>query len=1010
MLRQLGSRGIGHAAATAAQHQLNSCVNACLRHNSSSTFAQPCVPAAVLNNRQRRPDARLRPMPVHQSTRGAGTASQYRGSCKDNTRLMRSVDLLTESIFNKSLSTAWQAYRELADLESTLDRAAIVDELHKALSQESIHSILRAIIPAFTHKAENMDEAAQHVYQYVKLLNYLLLVSKLHKKRRNEVAVVRLVVGQCMRRLIDSRFVRTTGDARKLVRKWRAISEGSPPAMQLTSFDVHLLVLGAWKSERHILIPYLYELECEKWVPGGDAAGFQRVSATVLSFYVQRCAEIIRPAVVRSLLEDLSQRGIRMLPHHYSMLILYFGKVRNMGEAMKVLERAMDDPAAQKTEAVYYYALRAFSSAFSPQAERKVRAGEKGLYGNDASATVEHDEGNDELGYVDDTGSFLTHAGIDRNAPADADLDDGSEELEQRQKHSAEHVQAAKICTSIFQLMIERNIDIRYRTYRELIDCMAQFRMFDKARQIFEFAIDNLDASKIKPHFVAFYLRKTTRTPHEMQISLRQHLENMPDLLMLFRQFPTRALADYFGIYHGDLQAFLDRRKRPAVEGRAGEFLTDYLQTMNKATRMADFLKCVLSGNDQHGKFKGYNFPKLGSDGSGVATVESEVIATCRWIEESGRLWLRHKAVIYNLLPVLPGIALSADDPAGVRFIRRLVGECRNVQEFMNQLDDARIEQYDISMVNQFLRVKYLGLTFQRYVKEKAVLKGRTHRDANSSSNKGELFWPSFMYSQSSGPMAQYAPLGSISRENYSHDVAHSVSAAAESWEHMLEMRKSGVCDSLALDTYTVAIFSLVSILSEDWQFGRKIWDDMLAVLETMGNGKGAHPERQGLTYASLNGVGVYKQYLYYLTMASKATANSSHSRSRSEDRKTPAQRSMLPAPNVPARPHLFCDDAIADMFATMSKNGVPVSSGLLCQGIRAALETGHISIAGALEQWQLYRERRGLAAAGYLREYFGAQPLPEIPIEQGSVLGLVRRTEGCPRLSRFIGEQMSSS
>ncbi|KAJ1963095.1 hypothetical protein GGI12_002254 [Dipsacomyces acuminosporus] len=832
-----------------------------------------------------------------------------------------------------------------------------------------------------------MEEAARKVYRYVKLLNYLLSASKLRKAQRNSVAVVRLVLGQCMRRLISAEYVRTTDDSRRL-------------------------------SQRHSLIPYLYELECSIWKPGDDGLGFQRVSATVLSFYVQECAGVIQPAVIKALLGDLSLRKLSFLPHHYSMLILYLGKVRNMGEAMRVFEHAMEDPVAQKTEAIYYYALRAFSSAFLPQAKRKARAGEMGLVEGNAAenmAAIEEKSaaipnevlGDDELDYMGGADGYSVRGDKAAAAEEDGDMVDDGFGLELEQKHSAEHVQAAKICTSIFQIMIDRNIDVSYRTYRELIYCMVQFQMFDKARQIFKFAIENLDGSKIAPHFVEFYLRKTTRTPHEKHTSLRRHLLEMPELLAVFRRYSAQTLASYFGIFQGDLQGFLDQKKRLPVEGRAGRFLQEYLRTMGKAKRVARFVDCLLSGNDKLGQFKGYNFPKLGSDGSGLEAVEREIAAACQWMETSGCLWLRNKAVIYSLLPVLPWMAAPAGDVPGMDFIRELIVECKTTAGFMAKLDSAGVEGCDISMVNQFLRVRYLGLTFQRYAREKAKrhsdasawerMYGERHCGSGSTRNDG-LFWPSFMYTQSNGAMAQYAPLATTTdKDGYSHDAARAVPEAVESWKHLRALWEKGVCDGLATNTSTVSIFSLISIQSGSWQFGSRIWSDVLSVLEGHEAGTGA----QGLTGAPLKGVGVYKQYLYYLTMASLA-ATSKSAAANSQQQLLQAQEKPAES-GVPSKPHLFCDAAITNMLGLMSKNGVQVTSGLLCQGIRAAFEIGRIDIADALEQWQLYRERRGLAPAGYLRQYFHALTLPEIRFAQTPVLG-----SGCPRLKQHISEQMS--
>ncbi|KAJ1938521.1 hypothetical protein EC988_007561, partial [Linderina pennispora] len=114
------------------------------------------------------------------------------------------------------------------------------------------------------------------------------------------------------------------------------------------------------------------------------------------------------------------------------------------------------------------------------------------------------------------------------------------------------------------------------------------------------------------------------------------------------------------------------------------------------------------------------------------------------------------------------------------------------------------------------------------------------------------------------------------------------------------------------------------------------------------------------------------------------------------------------PALAAPTR-HLFDDSALARMFSAIARHNIPVSSGLLCQGIRCAFEVGRIEIADVLEQWQLQRERSGAANDGYLRKYFGTFALPEIPASRASILGLVQSSAQCPQLSRLVAEQMQA-
>ncbi|KAJ1999771.1 hypothetical protein GGI04_004434, partial [Coemansia thaxteri] len=85
-----------------------------------------------------------------------------------------------------------------------VEHASIVNDLHRLMPVTTIRSVLRAIHPRFGCSKGSADEAARSLYMYTKLLNYLLLVSKLQKAERNDVVVLRLAMGQCMRRLVDA--------------------------------------------------------------------------------------------------------------------------------------------------------------------------------------------------------------------------------------------------------------------------------------------------------------------------------------------------------------------------------------------------------------------------------------------------------------------------------------------------------------------------------------------------------------------------------------------------------------------------------------------------------------------------------------------------------------------------------------------------------------------------------------------------------------------------------------
>ncbi|KAJ2245169.1 hypothetical protein GGI13_005940, partial [Coemansia sp. RSA 455] len=698
-----------------------------------------------------------------------------------------------------------------------------MSELHRLLSVSTIRSILRGIHPEFSHKKGSADEAARSLYMYTKLLNYLLLVSRLKKAERNDVVALQLAMGQCMRRLIDSRLVRSPEDAQSLVQRLEQLSSDSSQPLRLTLFDMRLLVLGAWKSQRHLLVPYLYELAC-KQRRSSDESGFQRLSAVVLSFYVREYTgsdECIAPSVITGILEDLNQRSIRLSSHHYSMLILYFGKTGNMGEALRMLERAMDDPASRKTEAIYYNTFRAFASSLAPRAERRSRTQQLGE-DLEPPSTLDPGSSNDGLDYIDELDVVAEDCTIGSGDYGAAQGDDPVQ-LEHNSLRP-EHVQAARICSTIFQTMVSHNIAIGFRTYRELIHCMVQFGMYDKARKIFEFAVDSLSGSEIKAHLIAFYLRQTTRSPHQMLQALHGVMQAIPSVEATMCGLSRRTLVDQFGIFDGDIQAFIERRVRPVVEGRGGEFLSSYLCRVHKARHAADFIRCMAAGNDPKGQFSGFNFLPLGSDGSGLAAVEGEIATACRVIGSANAKWLKHADVIYGLLPILPGIARGEDEPEGMAFIRRLAdSECANVEQLMALLDSAHIENYDIGLVNQFLRVKYLGLTFQQYVSEKVAAASLNHGE--SYRRDGAMFWPSFMYAKSNGAMLRAdASQAGMGRDGLA---ARSIlELAMASWEQLMRAFKKNPGGRLSPDENTVGILSLVCIRAGSWEFGQRLWSD----------------------------------------------------------------------------------------------------------------------------------------------------------------------------------------
>ncbi|KAJ1887844.1 hypothetical protein LPJ66_008896, partial [Kickxella alabastrina] len=792
----------------------------------------------------------------------------------------------------------------------------------------------------------------------------------------------------CMRRAISANVVRTSEGAQRVVEAWQrmAAEEGVP----LGLFDLRLLVLGAWRAQRHALIPHLYRAACALAETAGAVAGavavagpeaelFRKLSAIVMSFYVREHGSGVKAAAIKGLLEDLNQRQIRLSPSHYAMLVLYFGKAGNMPEALRVLGRAMEDPEAAATEALYCNTFRAFACCFARMRRERSGVGSGGV-GPAPGCT-----GDAELGSTDgaDLGS-TDGADLGYIDAVDADLDRiGAGPTQHHHQHqplpSAAAVSAAATCTRLFQTMASREIPAGFRTYRELIGCLVEFGMADKARRVFEFAVEGAAGGFVPSDFVLFYVRRTTRSPHEMHLALRHALRTVPGLLAAMQAVPGAVLADRFGVFNGDLRAFMACERRPAAAasvslqqppgtrppapaplppagGRGGAFLTQFMGGLRRATRAAVFVNCLMAGNDAGGRFKGFNFPKLGS-----GAVEAEVAAACGFLARERRGWLLHRDIIHALLPVVPGMAVAADEPEELRFVRRL-GGCRTAGSFVALLERGCVEGYDIALVNQVLRTQ-MGLTFQAYARLKAAGHAR-------------LFWPSFMYTQASGWTD--APLYGASAG------AGGLGAAAvrESWA-FLAARLHGDASSdalvprLAPDANTVGIMSKLAAAAGDRALGQRIWDDVFRAPPAAAAAAAEPVSRPPL----LQGVRIYKHYLCHL---SGSPGGGAHAR------------------------HAFGDSALALMFATMGRNSVQPTPGLLCQALRVALELGQLDVAAALEQWQLHRERVGKAPAGFLQGFFAARELPELPARATSVLALVRGpATGCPRLSQYIAKQI---
>ncbi|PIA17861.1 hypothetical protein COEREDRAFT_85745 [Coemansia reversa NRRL 1564] len=919
-------------------------------------------------------------MPDHQSSVGS------------NPRFLRAVNELADCVNAGSLDTAWRAFTDLRELELVLGRSVVQDELHRRLPSKQLYLILRSILPDFapTNPPLNVEAAARHVYMFTKLLNYLLLISRLHKGERNEVAVLRLTMGQCMRRLLDMRFIRTTTEAKKLVGLWEKISKSSSLSLQLTTFDIYMLVLGAWKSGRHLLVPYLYRMACKQWRVS-DEARFQRLSALVLSFYVREYGSSIEPAVIRGLLMDLNERSIKLLPHHYAMLILYFGRTQNLDEALQVFEQAMKDPNFQSAEAIYYNLFRAFGDAFKLR-RRGGWSGKVNRSSNSGSviSSMNSQGASCDAYSQDNSGDNDYFDGLDENIQGfNGDYEQPDPAPNLGTKYNSDQHQAAKICMLIFQRMTTSSVSIGFRTYRELINCMIQFDMQDKAQRIFTFAMDTMKGKEIKAHFIIFYLRLIAPTPYQQHLELRKIMDEDENVTMAMSTLTKRQLVDQFGIFDGNLQAFFNRTKRPASTERGGEFLSHYIFCMFKANRAAEFIRHMLAGNDPNGVFSGYNFPKLKYDSSGLAAIEGEVEETCQWIQKHKRGWLRHCDVIYNLIPILPGIAGGTEPKSDdVQFIRQLVNGCRDVGQFIAQLDGARVEGYGVDIVNLFMRVKFLGLTFQRYAREKTA-GGR------------RLFWPSFMYINSNTPVSLSGdgPLLSISRDVYSREIAHMLPMAKASWAQLVEIFCADPSSGIAPNADTLSIFSRIAIFAEDWAFGQRVWDDAFRLMGRRATTDAGENQLLPSAALPLQCVRIYECYLQFIALSTLAGLRElGHSPVSPGLRDSQEQQQQVRQGKV-----VFGEGALVDMLELMDRNGVGVTSGLLCQGVAAAFQVGQIDIGGVLEQWQLHRERHGLARAGFMQQYFASNGLPEVPDEPASVLELVRGSAGCPRLMRLI-------
>ncbi|KAJ1897048.1 hypothetical protein LPJ81_004611, partial [Coemansia sp. IMI 209127] len=462
-------------------------------------------------------------------------------------------------------------------------------------------------------------------------------------------------------------------------------------------------------------------------------------------------------------------------------------------------------------------------------------------------------------------------------------------------------------------------------------------------------------------------------------------------------------LIDHFGIFSGNLDAFVQNTARAAKDPNVidnGEFLQRFISDMRSAIKAARFINCSMSGHDPDGDFVGYNFAKLKRDGSGLEGIEGGVLDICRYIHSAKgkRKWLSNKNIIHNLLPVLSGInLLPKDTPEEIGSIKELVDECANVDEFVSRLESAGVQNWDISLVDQFLRVKYLGLTFQLYARRRTALTSDTRTSAGvfstgTGSDKSR-YWPTFMLEMSNNPTVHSRDLfliteyGGDVREHDRHTsrMLHLVPAAEESWVSLVGAFRKDPASRLSPKLSTIGVFSLLAIWTDSWSLGQRIWNDVFQLMGTKAVANASASKlRVDVVRVPLQNLRIYKHYLQFLRAATLAGA---------------AKRQDV----VDSRHLVFGDAAITDMFAVMDENGVGVSSGLLCQGIRAALEVGQLDISRLLEQWQMHREQTGTAQGGFMHQWFSSQALPLIPEQTPSVIGLARGENECPLLLRYI-------
>ncbi|KAJ1668863.1 hypothetical protein EV178_000127 [Coemansia sp. RSA 1646] len=887
-----------------------------------------------------------------------------------------------------------------------------------------LHSVVRAIMPAFglasnDRSPESIDDAARSVYMFTKTFNYLLLVSKLKKDKRNEVSVMKLTMGQCIRRLIANGLVEATEDAKLFVERWKEISSESSKLLKLDMFDIYMLIMGAWKANRFTLVPYLYNIARKEWNSSKDSR-FRQVSAIVLSFYVREHGQKLRISTVREILDDLNQRSISLSPTHFSMLILYFGATKSVHEMQRVLNKALEDPETRNSEALYYNTFRAFALTFTPQySHGRSSYSQQDIHGDaglseSIGSQNSFEEGlgdKDGLNYIDDLDTAMDlyryKGDYSRSESGRAYLD-GTRSIS-GPKHTAEQIQAAKVCTSLFQAMINNGVKVTLRAYRELIHCMIQLNMRDKAHKIFMFAIENLEPTEVSAHFISLYMRNITYTTRHMQYALRWYIQENTTIFFILKQFTRKELVDHFGIFNGDLNAFVQKAKRAAKDPSVsdnGAFLRRFIFNMRSATKAAQFMNCALAGHDPGGEFVGYNFAKLRRDGSGLENIEREVLDICQHIHgaKGKSKWLSNKSIIHNLLPVLSEIdLLPKDTPDAIRSIKELVDECASVGQFVARLESAGVENWDISLVDQFLRIKYLGLTFRLYAQRRAAVAIDSRTSAgvfsNGSGSNKSGYWPSFMYEMSHNPTVHSGDLFLITehggglREHSKHvsRISNLVPAAEESWGILVDAFRRDPGSRLSPRLNTVGIFSLMAIWTSSWSLGQRVWNDVFQLMGSKAAAASASTSkaRVEVVSAPLQQLRIYKHYLQFLRAATLAGA------AKHRDRDTDTDSHLA-----------FGDAAITEMFMAMDSNGVEVSSGLMCQGIRAALEVGQLDVSRVLEQWQAHREQTGAAQEGFMNQWFSCQALPVIPEQTSSVMELVRGDNECPQLSRYIEER----